>query len=439
MQIREIETENADKMNQLEKILHSRTFHGSEILKAFLKFIVHKTVSDEDGNLKEYIIATEVFGRNTSYDPKIDSVVRVQARRLRSKLQDYYETEGRDDEILIDLPKGQYSVVFSRIERKEEIQNGHKEEIIEAPVWDRTKKTLLASTVLLLVICLSVIYFTTRPEKQLRPAMASGEGQDKTYLKAVWGSLLSSRPILITFSNAFFSGTAEEGMKLVEPLDSPSRLPLAFNGSSFTNVKSLSTEVVQSHYTGTGEVMGVHFLSNLLSQLGASYKVKRSLMLNWDDLKSENVVVLGSPAENYVSRDLPQKQTFVFRVMKTDRGDRYGILNLDPKPGEQKSYFASEEGPSTTQVTEDYSLISLLRGLDENHRLFILAGIKTFGTQAAAEYVTKPEYIRELVSHLNQSTGDTPMLPRYYQLLVKVKVNSGTPVQLSYVTHRVLE
>ncbi|HWS87786.1 MAG TPA: hypothetical protein VN282_12520, partial [Pyrinomonadaceae bacterium] len=100
------------KLAQLEKLLRSRTLQNSESLKAFLRYVVEKTVDDEGALLKEYTIATEVFGRNTDYDPRIDSVVRVQAGRLRTKLQEYYTTEGKADPVIIDLPKGHYHPVF---------------------------------------------------------------------------------------------------------------------------------------------------------------------------------------------------------------------------------------------------------------------------------------------------------------------------------------
>ena len=71
-----------------------------------------------------------------------------------------------------------------------------------------------------------------------------------------------------------------------------------------------------------------------------------------------------------------------------------------------------------------------------------LARVKTISatlTQAAAEYVSKPEHIKELISHLNTSPDpSTPKLPPYYQIVIKVKVNGGVPVQISYVTHHVL-
>src|SRR5882672_1057190 len=106
-----------DKLAQLERLLQSQALHGSESLRAFLRFVVLKSVDHQDGDLKEYTIAVEVFGRNVSYDPRSDSVVRVQAGRLRSKLHEYYATEGKDDKILIDLPKGHYAPVFSSYAR----------------------------------------------------------------------------------------------------------------------------------------------------------------------------------------------------------------------------------------------------------------------------------------------------------------------------------
>jgi hypothetical protein len=105
-----------EKLAELDKILHGRSLHGSESLKSFLRFIVDRSVESRENSenqLKEYVIATEVFGRGRDFDSRIDSVVRVQAGRLRAKLHQYYSTEGKDDLVIIDLPKGQYTPVFS--------------------------------------------------------------------------------------------------------------------------------------------------------------------------------------------------------------------------------------------------------------------------------------------------------------------------------------
>jgi hypothetical protein len=228
-------------------------------------------------------------------------------------------------------------------------------------------------------------------------------------------------------------------MKLLNPIDSTEEARGPVSSFERLNAARADGQAITEHYTGIGEVMGIYLLGDFFHRAGQSIRVKRSLMVTWDDLKSDNIVVLGSPAENFLLRNLPQEQDFVFRIVKDEKQNpSYGIVNTKPRPGEQQTYAAKQEGPSRSQISEDYALVSLLKGLDSKNRLMILAGITTFGTQAAAEYVTRPEYIEELISKLNTAPTGPPKLPAYYQVLIKVKVNGGVPVQISYVTHHEL-
>ncbi len=98
---------------QLRKILASESFSHTDRLARFFQFVVEETLSGDGEALKEYRVALEVFDRPASFDPKTDSVVRVAARQLRSKLREYYEGPGKDDAVLIDLPKGRYVPSFA--------------------------------------------------------------------------------------------------------------------------------------------------------------------------------------------------------------------------------------------------------------------------------------------------------------------------------------
>lgn len=439
-----------EKLEQLERLLGSRILQGSESLRAFLRFVVTKAVDNQDASLKEYTIATEVFGRSNNYDSRSDSVVRVQAGRLRSKLQEYYATEGKHDKILIDLPKGHYSPTFAYIEgtNGSTASEGLAPEIASIPVKQSAIKAswtgLAIGALALLAFALGVLAFNYKSDaSRLKDSLASKTIQPAEVQAAspLWGDFFHSpEPVLVAFSNALFRGTAETGMKVLKPMGSAPTNVGSPAASQTSGVKEGSESVVTDHYTGIGEVLGVYSLGDLFYKASRSIRVKRSLMLTWDDLKTENIIILGSPAENFVLRDLPQQQDFVFQPLKDDKQNMsLGIVNTKPKTGEQPTYLARQEGPSRSQISEDYAVISLLRGLDEKHRLMILAGITTFGTQAAAEYVTKPEHIKDLITHLDTSqSGDSPKLPLFYQVLIKVKVNGGVPVQISYVTHHVL-
>ncbi len=104
---------------ELDKILSSAIFRDAEGLRRFLRYTVEHTLHGEGGQLKEYRLGVEVFDRDSSFDPRLDPVVRMAARRLRSKLNDYYKAEGIQDPICIAVPKGSYAAAFSRRASKE--------------------------------------------------------------------------------------------------------------------------------------------------------------------------------------------------------------------------------------------------------------------------------------------------------------------------------
>jgi serine/threonine-protein kinase len=94
--------------SHIERILSSSLFARSERMSRFLRFAVETSLGGRAGELKEYLIGVEVFDRGPTYDPRVDPIVRVEARRLRAKLKHYYETEGLIEPLRIELPTGGY-------------------------------------------------------------------------------------------------------------------------------------------------------------------------------------------------------------------------------------------------------------------------------------------------------------------------------------------
>jgi TolB-like protein len=97
---------------QLDRVLASPGFANADRLSRFLRFVVERTLEGEGDQLKEYRLGTEVFDRPDDYDPRLDSIVRVEARRLRSKLTEYYDGPGRADPLVIRVDKGSYVATF---------------------------------------------------------------------------------------------------------------------------------------------------------------------------------------------------------------------------------------------------------------------------------------------------------------------------------------
>src|SRR2546425_7323828 len=113
-----LEEKTGDKAihEELDRLLRSETFQQADRLKRFLTFIVTEAVAGRGTELKEYVIGVQVFRKEDSFDPRTDPIVRVQARRLRAKLVDYYREEGPNDALVIELPKGGYAPVFKNRE-----------------------------------------------------------------------------------------------------------------------------------------------------------------------------------------------------------------------------------------------------------------------------------------------------------------------------------
>src|SRR5881392_2175805 len=96
----------------LERIVTSPQLESSPSLCRFLRFVVEETLAGRGGLIKEYSLGAEVFNRGDNFDPRIDPIVRVQARNLRARMARYYEGPGASEAILIDLPKRTYVPVF---------------------------------------------------------------------------------------------------------------------------------------------------------------------------------------------------------------------------------------------------------------------------------------------------------------------------------------
>lgn len=163
---------------QLRKILASESFLRAERLSRFLRFTAEQVMRGQGNKLKEYVIGVEVFERQGSFDPRIDAVVRVEARRLRSKLQEYYRSAGRDDPVWIDLPKGSYVPVFQK-------RRPSREPSATRATFRRSWKTIAGAAALLVVAVAAAWWLAGR----------SGRGE-RAASRAVPGGELASIAVL---------------------------------------------------------------------------------------------------------------------------------------------------------------------------------------------------------------------------------------------------
>ena len=158
---------------ELRAVLHSPLFARSPTLTHLLSYLCEKTFAGETSKIKEYSVAVDVFDRRDSFDQDTDSIVRVQANRLRKRLSEYYASEGRTHPIHITIPVGQYVPAFQRVEESLRHSDVVEHPLIpEAAPWYRDRRTLwLSSALMLAVAALSGAILLTRPRPKPQPAI----------------------------------------------------------------------------------------------------------------------------------------------------------------------------------------------------------------------------------------------------------------------------
>lgn len=403
---------------QVEKLTASHALHGSESLCKLLRYLAKQALDHPGVAVKEYQIATEVFGRQPDFDPQLDSMVRVQAGRLRSKLSEYYGTEGATDQIIVELPKGSYAVAFHP---RTHAHSGNGTELrgMQAPQTHPARKWILASLVLAILLVGSIGYSAALILSHRSTVSAlnlANQPLAPAPILTFWNGFVTGpdEPWVI-FSNAAFVGRPDSGMRYYDA----SRDKNAF---------------ILDHYTGVGEVLAVHNLDHVFGQLHRSLRVKRGSLFSLDDAKNNDLIFIGSPSENLTLREIPSTHDFVFRKVAT--GERQGnveIVNVNPRPGEPHEFLAT---PSNVPLTEDFAVVAYTAGINPEHSELILAGTTTLGTQAAVEFVTNENYLATLLKALNVSK---PSELKPFESVIRVKVAKGVPVESDLVALRKLK
>ena len=404
---------------QVERLISSRTFETSEVHRRLLQYLTDKALAGEADRLKEYTIGLEAFSKPPSYDPKYDSIVRLQVGRLRQKLTAYYETEARDDTIRISLPKGGFKLSFEEITSK-------TLEGAAVPGWLRRNLTLVLAVALVLAVTWATLV-TIWSVRARREATVLSQSWNRE-LEGLWEPFLeTNRPVLVCLGTPLFIRIPEYGFFRDPKTNDWAEVE---KSERITAVrKGLAGREILPWYafTGAGEASAAFLVSRLLSTRKHDILLTRSNLMSWQQVADDDIVFIGPPKFN------PQLQAAALkRDIVVEPG---GIRNLRPRPGEPV-YLEDRTDPSKPAEGETHALISRTAGLSGMGELLVLGGNASSDTFAAAEWLTQPKRAAELVRRLRDSSG---RLPRHYQVVVKVVFKQGIPVESSYVFHHVME
>ncbi|HST08776.1 MAG TPA: hypothetical protein VLL05_00245 [Terriglobales bacterium] len=407
-------TDRAKFLAAIDRLAKSRVLHGSESLCRLLRYLAEHSLQNPGVPIKEYQIATEVFGRPPDFDPHLDSAIRVQAGRLRLKLAEYYASEGDRDPVFVELPKGNYTLSFharSLTAKPQLVESAGTEQVRRRQrnffnwAWGVVAiSILLAAAVAALVV---------KWENHLRSDAVSSRPSISPEFQTFWKSFVNSpAEPWVVFSNAAFVGRPETGMR-------------------YRNPATDSHSQILDHYTGVGEVLAVHELDHVFHLFGQEVLVKRGSLFSLDDAKHNDLIFVGSPAENLSLRDIPMNQQFVFqRLTSGPRKGDLAVANPHARDGEPAYFIGS---PSNVALTEDYAVIAFMSGMNPSDSVLLLAGTSTIGTQAAVEYVCHEDSLSRLLARLGVAAS-AELKP--FEVVLRVKVARGVPVESDIVAVR---
>src|SRR5271155_2330297 len=235
-------TERELLLEQINRLGGSHALHGSESLCKLLRYLAKHAADHPGTTIKEFQIATEVFGRSAEFDPQLDSMVRVQAGRLRSKLTEYYSSDGLEDPIVVELPKGTYVLSFHhRNSSAAKSPSGNVNGAVSKEAMEKSTErrwgTEVISLSIFLAAAITVIVWLLATRTSAPVGLASDSEPAPAAFRVLWKGFTSGQEEpWVVFSNAAFVGRPETGMRYRDP------------------ARDAGTPILD-HYTGVGEVL----------------------------------------------------------------------------------------------------------------------------------------------------------------------------------------
>ncbi len=420
----------------LERVVNSSQLRRSARLQNLLLYVGRRTLREGTSEIHEQEIGIEVYGRPAGYDTNVDNIVRVNASELRKRVASYFDMEGSDEPLLMEIPRGkyvpcfQYRPVEQSVDREQEpigpvaISPAAEEEepSLDVPVIPGRHRGILTniltwSAIAVLVIACGILWYNNRElQRAVHP------WRYEPLIARVWSGFLDDgRDTDIVMEDSSFL--------LVQNLDKRTFTLNEYLSRSYLDnqtVSGLSPEMQDIQKVIGGKTLAraaeVRLIQRILTlDLGS----KNLHIYNGREyipglINRDNVILLGNPTSN------PWFQVFQFRLnfrQQADSQSESQIFNVSPTGHEQEIY------KPTTDIA--YGIVANLPKPDQNGDILLVEGTSSEATEACGNFVLSEEELLKLSNLLH--TKDLP----YFELLLKVSHLTGTPISTSIEAYRV--
>ncbi|MCC7341927.1 MAG: hypothetical protein IT170_12665 [Bryobacterales bacterium] len=391
----------------LERLRNSDQLKRSAKLQELLQYLCRRAWMDGATEIREHEIGVAVFGRPEGYDSTQDTLVRVQASQLRKRLEKYFEDEGREEILILEIPRGSYVPVM------------HLRQAVAAPALALPASATATPALLvsrwqvpaLVSLCLALALLCAW--LALRQPTSRIEG---TTLRRFWTAFApEGTQTTVVVADSTFSALQDmlrRPISLEEYVARTYRAELDRPHHS-AEMKDVLRYLMERRYTSLADVMMLRrlWISGVLDPTRVSVAYSRDLNLR--NLQRGNLILVGS------RRAIPWVDLFDNSLdfhFAYDEGDRNVIVhNRKPRKGEFTQLRL--ENPTITGTVERFSVVASLPNPSGGGNVLIFSGQEMSGTEAAANLVTTEASLRDLVNRLPPARNGVP----YFEALLKVK------------------
>jgi len=352
----------------MEQVLGSHLFRGSRRCQVLLRHVIEQTLAGETSCLKERTIGIEVFGRSPDYDTSQDPIVRASAAEIRKKLAQYYQELGHESGTRIELLSGSYIAEFQF--------NGGGVPAVAPPAqryWIAAGSAVVAA-ILILALVLSLWKRSDLDQLWSPLVKASGTvmicmGQPVTY---------NLRSAQAQDAIQYFGPPPQPG--------APGRFP----------IREEDLIILPDRYVALGDAVCLVHLTSLLDKYGKPYRVRGERSTSFADLRDTPVILVAAFDNPWTLRIAGQLRfTFV-----KDSAHETDMVH-DRQHPENTSWKLTGAWPNW-DIPTDYAIVSRILDTTTDRPVIIAAGITQYGTMAAGEFLSNPEYFADAVRQLRR-------------------------------------
>ena len=378
----------------VERILASRHFARAPLLSKFLSHICAETLQGNQAEIGEYQIGVQVFDRPKNYRTVEDNIVRNYARQLRKRLAEYFVGEGREEALRIEIPLGGYVPVFSprpappaaveEIRTDPQLPRAADSSGSEVVVGEATSAPLQSAVrtlrmrwplrIALFTAYSAILIIGSVVASQWMTVVHGTTGPSSMLWRALFGSELDT--IIVP---------ADSGFNILQDLSHKQLTLASYLKGEYLNVPlptldaHSQTDVRSQEFTSFVDLQVVTALARLPEVAPERFFVRFPRDLHLDDMKSSNVILIGSDGSNPWA-EIAQ-QNLNFRIMYNREMQSAWIENAHPHRGELNRYLSLWDEPAHST----YAVIAYEPNVTGNGHILLIEGLDVAGTQAAAE------------------------------------------------------